>query len=308
MQAQTLPGGRASIAGRTAAEYGPAQRSGVSWGAIFAGAAAAAALSLVLVLLGSGLGLSAISPWSDNSAAAVGTSTIVWIAFTQLAASAVGGYLAGRLRIKWAMAHTDEVYFRDTAHGLLAWAVATLLTAALLTGAVRAVMKGAIDAGTGVATATMAAGAGGAAGAATEGAESGLGFNPATYYADVLLRSDKTGPDANSGENRAEAMRIFANAAQAGSLGSDDRAYLARMVAARTGLAQADAEKRVDDVHARIGAAAAKAKNTAKEAADKARKAAAYSALWMTAALMLGAFVASLAATMGGRLRDEVDH
>jgi hypothetical protein len=84
------------------------QRSGVSWAAIFAGAAAAAALSLVLFILGSGLGLAAISPWSYNSAAAIGISTILWIAFTQLVASAVGGYMAGRLRTRWASLHTDE--------------------------------------------------------------------------------------------------------------------------------------------------------------------------------------------------------
>lgn len=96
--------------------------SGVSWSAIFAGASTAAALSLILLILGVGLGFSAISPWSNSgvSATAIGISTILWLAFTQIAASGLGGYLSGRLRIRWLTVHTDEVYFRDTAHGFLA--------------------------------------------------------------------------------------------------------------------------------------------------------------------------------------------
>jgi hypothetical protein len=92
-----------------------ASASAVSWGAIFAGAAAAAALSLILLLLGTGLGLSSVSPWANEgvSATALSVSTILWLTFTQLAASAMGGYLAGRLRTKWVSVHGDEVYFRD---------------------------------------------------------------------------------------------------------------------------------------------------------------------------------------------------
>ena len=108
--------------------------SGVSWAAIAAGGTAAAALSLILLSLGIGLGFSAISPWAGSgvSATVAGISTIVWLLVTQIFASGLGGYLAGRLRTKWAYVHTDEVYFRDTAHGFLAWAAATLVTAAFL--------------------------------------------------------------------------------------------------------------------------------------------------------------------------------
>jgi hypothetical protein len=289
------------------------QRSGVSWGAIFAGAAAAAALSLVLFILGTGLGMASVSPWSYNSAAAIGITTILWISFTQLAASAVGGYMAGRLRIWWASIHSDEVYFRDTAHGLLAWAVATLLTAMLAGGAVRAAMSSAVDAGAGVVKATAAtavtgaAGAAGAAGANKEGSDNGA--SPVDYFSDMLLRSDKPAADAsgNGGTNlRAEVMRIFANGIQAGSLSPEDRTYLAQAVATRTGMPLPDAEKRVDDVYTKVSTTVANAKAKAKEAADTARKATAGAALWMTVALMLGAFVASLAATFGGKLRDDV--
>src|SRR5450756_2340902 len=99
-----------------------ADASAVSWGAIMAGAAAAAALSLILLILGIGLGLSSASPWAHQgvSATTFGVSTILWVTLTQLVASGMGGYLAGRLRTKWVEVHTDEVYFRDTAHGFLA--------------------------------------------------------------------------------------------------------------------------------------------------------------------------------------------
>jgi hypothetical protein len=302
MQAQS---GNPDVYGRGAGgEAVETQRSGVSWAAVFTGAVAAAALSLVLFILGSGLGLAAISPWSYNSVAAIGVTTILWISFTQLAASAVGGYMAGRLRTKWTSLHTDEVYFRDTAHGFLAWAVATLLTAMLVSGAMRAALSGAIDAGTGAAKVTAMAGAGAAAAAARDGADSGA-INPVDYFTDVLLRTDK--PTDVSGANvRGEVLRIFANALPAGSLSAEDRAYLARLVAARTGLSHADAERRVDEVYAKVSTAAATARAKAKEAADTARKATAGAALWMTAALLLGAFVASFTATIGGRLRDNV--
>lgn len=113
----------------------PGTSSAVSWAAIFAGAAGAAALSLLLVILGTGLGFTTLSPWAmDNtSATRIGFVAIVWLSFTQLAASGLGGYLAGRLRTKWTLVHTDEVYFRDTAHGFLTWAVASLLTVLILT-------------------------------------------------------------------------------------------------------------------------------------------------------------------------------
>src|SRR6185436_9212987 len=116
--------------------------SAVSWESIFAGATGAAALSLILLILGTGLGLSSVSPFTGKGASATtfGVSTIVWLTFIQLAASGIGGYLAGRLRTRWISTHTDEVYFRDTAHGFLAWAIATLVVAAMLTSAIGAIV------------------------------------------------------------------------------------------------------------------------------------------------------------------------
>lgn len=272
--------------------------SGVSWGAVLAGAAAAAALSLVLFILGVGFGLSVVSPWSYNTAT-IGKSTIIWLAFTQLIASGNGGYLAGRLRVKWASVHTDEVYFRDTAHGLLSWAVATLVTAVFLAGAVRVVVGGAIDVGTAAGTA--------AATVATAGSGvSDAGTGPVGYFSDVLLRNDKPALATDNVATRGEVVKIFINDLLAGTMSADDRQYLSLIVAQRTGLSQPDAEKRVDDVYARLSKAKANIESSAKEAADKARKAAAYSALWMFVALLLGAFFAGLLATVGGRQRDNV--
>ncbi|OYO28681.1 hypothetical protein [Janthinobacterium sp. PC23-8] len=281
---------------------------GVSWGAVLAGAAAAAALSFILLILGVGLGLSAVSPWSFN-ATAIGVSTIVWLAFMQLAASGIGGYMAGRLRVKWSSVHTDEVHFRDTAHGLLAWAVATLVTVALLAGGTRAVLSGALDAGTGVAAAVAPA----AAAKAGEGGSGANGVNPLDYFSDMLLRSAPapaatTGapamPAVNAPDQGVEIGRIFAASMSNGTLAPDDRAYLGQLVARRTGATQAAAETRVDAVYGRAAKAAADARAKAREAADTARKAGAHTALWMFVALLLGAFVAALAATFGGRQRD----
>src|SRR6202165_6011215 len=122
-----------------------AYSSGLSWAAVIAGAFVAAALSLILLALGTGIGLSAVSPWSNlgASASTIGKAAIVWLIIIQIIASAMGGYLAGRLRTKWATIHTDEVYFRDTAHGFLVWAVGLVVTAAFLAFAATSLIGGA---------------------------------------------------------------------------------------------------------------------------------------------------------------------
>lgn len=105
--------------------------SAVSWSAIFAGTVAAVAMTLILIAIGSAFGFASVSPWPSVGAAPT-TFTIaagVWLIVTQWLSSAVGGYLAGRLRVRWHGLHTDEVFFRDTAHGLLTWATATVLVA-----------------------------------------------------------------------------------------------------------------------------------------------------------------------------------
>ena len=296
--------------------------SAVSWSAIAAGAAAAASLSLILLILGVGLGLSSVSPWARDgiSATSFGVSTILWLTLTQLLASAMGGYLAGRLRTKWTEVHTDEVYFRDTAHGFLAWAVASLSTAALLSSVIGSILSGGVQAGASVVGA--AANTGGAAlggAAATSRMVQGSDGGPMGYFVDSLFRRDAaattnpgpgalpTGMDATervSGNATAEVSRIFMNVGRTEPLPPEDVRYVGQIVAQRTGLSQQDAEKRVADVHASAQAKALDAEVAARAAADKARKASAYSALWLFVSLLIGAFVASLAATFGGRQRD----
>ena len=300
----------------------------VSWGAILAGAVGAAALSLILLILGVGLGLSSVSPWATEgvSAETFGISTILWITFTQLAAAAMGGYLAGRLRTKWISVHTDEVYFRDTAHGFLAWALATIGTAALLTSTIASIVSGGIQAGAsvagGAASAATVAGVGGAAAAGAETSESGEGAGSIGYFIDSLFRAEAQAPaggelaNGSDGLERdapppeqtaaasAEVTRIFANALRTASLPEDDVRYVGRVVAQRTDLSQAEAEQRVRDTFTRVQTTLEEAKTAAREAADAAREASAYAALWLFISLLSGAFVASWMATFGGRQRD----
>jgi hypothetical protein len=284
---------------------------GVCWAAIFAGAAGAAVLSLVLLLLGSGIGFSAVSPWNNQgvSAATVAVSTIIWMTVVQILASVLGGYLAGRLRTKWLSLHSHETYFRDTAHGFLAWAVATLVTASLLSSAVGSIAGGGLKAGAAVAGSAATIAGAGAAGVAGSTASNSAGNDPLSYFTDSLFRpgSGQTPASPNAGNPpnpSAEVGRILAVGLKNGSLSTTDSQYLAQLVAQRTGLAADDAQKRVNDTFAQAQQNIQEAKTQAQAAADAARKTSAALALWLVVSLLLGAFVASWAATFGGRLRD----
>ena len=285
----------------------------VSWAAILAGAAAAAALSLILLVLGVGLGLSSVSPWTAQGASAttLGVGSIVWLLFVALAASGIGGYLAGRLRTRWAEAAVDEVYFRDTAHGFLAWAIATLLTASLLTSTIGSIVGTGAQAGGAV---VGAAGTTATAVAGSEAAKSSPGSD-LSYFTDSLFRpspesaaaSSPSAPsgDASAAAQTAETGKIFARSLASGAaMSPEDVKYVGQIVAQRTGMAAPDAEKRVNDTYAKARQSIQEAEDKAKEAADKARKAAAYAALWLFVCLLFGAFVSSLMATFGGRQRD----
>jgi hypothetical protein len=243
-----------------------------------------------------------VSPWSSAGASAktIGMVAIVWLIFTHIAASGMGGYLAGRLRTKWQGVHTDEVYFRDTAHGFLAWAVAVVVAAALLGSVTTSILGKGIDAA-GATASTIAT----TAGTGLVQAQ-GQSSNVMEYFSDSLFRSDHPATDSGDASARTEVGRILATGLEHGALESADKSYLARVIAVRTGLAESDAERRVDATFARAKAEAAKAVEAAQEAADATRKAAAHSALWMFVALLAGAFAASYAATWGGRRRDYV--
>ncbi|TPL48187.1 hypothetical protein [Mesorhizobium sp. B2-4-6] len=272
--------------------------SAISWGPIIAGAFAASTLSLILMLLGSGLGLSMVSPWAGSGASITtfAVSTAVWLVVVQWLSSGVGGYLAGRLRTKWVDVHTDEVFFRDTAHGFLAWALATLLVVGVLGSALTMLGSGVQAASTVVSGAAMGATAGSQA--TTD--------NATSYLVDSLLRPADAGKLAaanpeNDAAATAQASRILIASAAAGEISADDKAYLSQLVAARTGLSEADAKTRVDTLLAKAQDAKAKAQ----QAADKARKASATFALLGALSLVIGAFIAGAAAALGGRQRDD---
>jgi hypothetical protein len=258
-------------------------KSGVSWPSIAAGAVVAAALSLVLFALGAGLGLSSVSPWADSgvSASTFKNAAGVYLVIVAVMSSAIGGYLAARLRTKWTGIHNNEVFFRDSAHGLIAWALATVLSASILGAATTHIVSGA---------------ASGLAPAAAQAAPSG---GVAQLFVDKLFRPDQAaapgGPSGSINEAaRAEVLRLWASSFRdTGDLSPTDRTYVARLVGAQTGMSPPEAEKRVNDVIVE-----------AKTAADATRRGAAKLAFWMTAALLFGAFAATLAAVEGGQLRD----
>ena len=258
-----------------------AKSSAVTWGAVIAGAFVTAALSLILMALGVGVGLSATSVWAGGAALAhgAGVGAIVWLIVTELLACGMGGYLAGRLRTKWVALHTHEVYFRDTAHGFLVWAVSLVISAAFLATTIS----------------SMVGGAAGATSASSSNATAANSSMANAYFADSLFRTAAPTASANDAATRTEANLVLLNGVAQRSLTAQDRTYLAELVSAKTGMRGVEAERRVDEVF-----------NEDLAAADAARKAAAHSLYWMFVAFLIGAFVASHAATVGGRQRDRV--
>jgi hypothetical protein len=140
-----------------------------------------------------------------------------------------------------------------------------------------------------------------ASGAAAGTSQGAVQANPSAYLVDSMFRSDHPNANAGDQEIRAETGRILVTGIKNSDLPAGDRTYLAELVAARTGISQADAEKRVDDVIARAQAAETKARQVANEA----RKAAAYLSIFTAVSMLIGAFIAAAAAALGGRHRDE---
>jgi hypothetical protein len=249
--------------------------SAVSWAAVLAGGVVIAALTLVLLAFGAGMGFASVSPWS-NSGVSSGTfeiATGIYLIVVAMLSSTIGGYIAGRLRTRWTRLHSEEVLFRDTAHGLLAWAFAAVLGAATLGAAATYVVGGApTGAGQGAAQTT-------------------------DYFVDMLLRPGPNGratvPTQDAAATRREVGLILTRALSGGDVPAGDRAYLTQLVAARSGISPEDAERRITDVD-----------NQAKTAVDSARKAAAALSMWLTVSMLVGALSASLAAIEGGQLRD----
>jgi hypothetical protein len=254
--------------------------STVSWAAIIAGAVVASAVSVLLLALGSGFGLASVSPWAGGASPITFTvMTAIWLIVMQWIASGLGGYLTGRLRTRWIGTHVHEVFFRDTAHGFLSWALATVITAALFSSA-----------------AIMAASAGVHAAAPAAMSTQALG-----YDVDVLFRSAHPDATPSAADIHAEAARILATGAANGAVPAADRTWLDELIVVHAGVSQAEADQRVGTVIDREQAAVVQAK----QAADTARKAAAAFAIFTGLSMLIGALIACVAAALGGLERDQ---
>jgi hypothetical protein len=271
----------------------------LAWGPVIGGAVAASSISVLLLLLGAGVGLTMVSPWAGESASftTVSITAAIWFVVVQWLSSAFGGYLTGRLRTKWAGVHTDEVFFRDTAHGFLSWALATVVVAGLAGSAFTSLVGGGIQSvGSAVSTASVAASAGAAS--STAGQDAGTG-----YFTDALLRPQDLrarAQDDNAAAS-AEVSRILVRSAAQGQMTDPDKTYLTAVVASRAGLTPEQARARVDQVLTMAN----DAKVAAQEKADKARKSASTTAMLGALSLLVGAFIASAAGALGGRQRDD---
>jgi hypothetical protein len=269
----------------------PAEAPGISWRAILGGAFVMAAVAFILTALGAGFGLSSISPWPDQSASPkqFAILTGIWLIVVQWLSAGIGGYMAGRLGPELLTRPVNEIAFRDTARGIIAWAVAAVITVILLGSAASSLVGG---------TAHVAASA--VQGAAQGAAQNSNPGQPSGYLVDTLFR--KTTPDANmSGQDaNREATRIITNGLRNGDVSPADRTYLAQLVSARTGLSQDDAQKRVDAVVTQ----AKQDEEKAKEAAETARKAARNVAFFIAFSMLIGAFIAGVSAKAGGHHRD----
>ena len=279
---------------------GESQRSAVSWAAIFAGAVIGAALTITLITGGAGLGFLAVSPWQYDGASgtSIAIGTVVWLLVTQIIAYGIAGYVTGRLRTKWSDVKVDEIHFRDTAHGFTVWALSSVVGFVLLGSVAANMVAETTKAGASV------VGAGAVAAAGTAAAASDDDSFSLDYYTDSLLRPQELGRTYNQGDSRKEVTTILTRSVMQGKITAEDENYLVQVIAQRADISEMEARARLEEITARAKQAAEELEMKAREAADEARKAAATFALWAFASLLLGAFVASYAATIGGRARD----
>lgn len=279
--------------------------STISWDAIFVGALASAALSLILVVLGSSFGLAVMSPWigSGASAAAVGTAAIIWMTATQAIAAGLGGYLTGRLRRRWINTKADEAYFRDSVHGFMVWTIATLATAILLTSTLTSIIGK---------TAEITSNIGGAVvdKALTETVKT----SNIEYITEKLLRSQPVSAGATTAQSNVGMEAAPAPAAvvvtvggvlqeslSAGSISTEDLDYLVSVLIKTTGESKDQAKAKITAAFTKMQQSINTARIDSKRYADTARKTSAAAAIWLFFSLIVGAFVASLFAVVGGR-------
>jgi hypothetical protein len=247
------------------------QQSYVEWAPIFAGGLAALAVSTVLLTFGVAIGLASVSPYTTTGTGlkAVGFGSAFWFLLVTIWSLALGGYLVGRLRHRWADATADEVKFRDGAHGLLVWALVIVASGMLAASGVSAV-------GRGVSAFAVPA-----------------GLEPTSVAADVMLRPSKAEIKPVSAETRAEVARVLVRSGRDGEISAADKAYIANVVSANTGVSQEDAVKRVDQALADM-----------KASIDRARKLGIVFGFYLAATLLIGAATAWWSSVAGGKHRE----
>lgn len=244
----------------------------VDWAAVFAGAVVALAVSFVLLTFGAAVGLSAVSPWTSTrgSVASVSFGAAVWLILVHVWAFGLGGYIAARMRHRFSGVPASEVAFRDGAHGVVVWAIAVTVAAA-------------------IAALSAVSAAGGAARAAAQAAT-----DPVSMATSTLLRPATVTATTPVGDVRADVAVVVARSTATGEISPADRTYLASVVAGRTGLAQPEAERRVNETIIQL-----------KAAVDRARKVAVVLGFLVAATLLLGAAAAWWGASEGGKHRDQ---
>lgn len=259
----------------------------LEWSPILGGAVLSAAISTIMAAFGSAIGLSLVSAETGRSTSmmALAIAGALWALWITVSACGAGGYLAGRMRKPLSDGSSHERGVRDGAHGLVVWAVGALLvafiTSSSLMGAARTAASGA---------AAVASGAGSLVSQQADPLASAL---------DTVMRSNGATPPTQG--EREEASRILVRSLASGSLDAGDREYVASRMATRMNIPQAEAEKRIDGAYARLN----EAKETAKQAAEKARRTGIIVAFLTAAVLLVGAAAAYLAAMLGGSHRDE---
>jgi len=281
----------ASTARPVAANVAPEGGSYVDWSAVLAGAALASALSLVLLSFGSAIGLGITSPLPNEGVSFVwfAIAAGLWLLWVQVSSFMAGGYLAGRLRRRVDGATEDEVDMRDGSHGLMVWAVGTLVGAVMLTSGIMGAAQ----------TTVQAAGSAAGAAASTVAEDGSDAFTG--YLTDTLFRAEQPATSQAAQRTREEVGRILAQSAANGELADADRAYIVQVVAGQTGVDPEVVEARVADAEQRIVVM----RDEALEAADDARRIGVMAAFLVAASLLVSAAGAYFAAGVGGRHRDE---
>ena len=270
----------------------------VQWGAVLLGAIGAIAISFVLLTFGAGIGLSAVSaqPYAGASAKALAVTSALYAAIVAVGSFAAGGYIAGRMRMPPTPEEVEEAHFRDGAHGFAVWAVAMVVFAVVAASGIGGAIKTVTQATAAVSGAT-------AAGAASNPAigQSVLSTSPTDYAVDRLLApapgsaSGNQQQAAQPSRDNAPILRAFGASLKSGQLAQRDKDMLVGIVMQRTGLPQADAEKRVDESYAELK----QAEQKVRDAAEVARKAALITAFATAAIALLGCAAACVAASAG---------